>query len=101
MSDEQPTPIRSTKPTTFGSVASFLGGCLLPIVVWIGEVFLLMNGKKLPMPLGISIGAFPGVVAVILGFVLQKNLRELATGMIVGGCMVALIGGTCFALMNG
>ena len=51
-------------------------------------------------PLAFVIGMAPGALFVIVGALMKKKLGY-AQGLIIGGCIIALIGGACGAAMVG
>jgi uncharacterized membrane protein YdjX (TVP38/TMEM64 family) len=43
--------------------------------------------------LALLIGGVPGVVFAVLGYALRNRMRGFGAGLLVGGCIIALIGG--------
>ena|SRR5438067_13943247 len=79
----------------------FIGGMLLALVVGaFANIFSglvgMATGAKIP---ALMVGAMPGGIFVLLSLWVRKN--GFAQGLLVGGCMIGLIGGICGAMMVG
>jgi uncharacterized membrane protein YdjX (TVP38/TMEM64 family) len=59
----------------------------------------LMGGSTNSKPLAFLVGIIPGVIFVALSRLAPKN--GFGHGLLIGGCIVALIGGACGASMVG
>jgi len=103
---EVPSPAADTPtvpaPPSFNVLAMF-GGLLLSVVLGaIGNVIAGFAsadaGAKI---LGFLLGIVPGVIFVGLAALLRRKTTAFATGLLIGGCLVGLIGGICGASMVG
>jgi predicted lipid-binding transport protein (Tim44 family) len=93
----EPTP--ATPPPAF-RWGPFIGG--LACSLGLGMIFNLIAGL-IGLSIGIRvlgavIGFIPGVVFIVLSFPAKHSFRQ---GLLVGGCIVALIGGVCGGLIVG
>ena len=77
-----------------GLILSLGGGGLLAFFAGI----LAMSQKN--GPIGFLIGMAPGAIFVVIGALMKRKLGY-AQGLIIGGCVIALIGGACGAAMAG
>lgn len=50
---------------------------------------------------GLLVGAVPGLLFVGIGLLVRRRSPAFAGGLLVGGCIIALIGGACGASMVG
>jgi hypothetical protein len=96
------TPPPVPAPSSFNVLAMF-GGLLLSIVLGaIGNVVAgfasVSTGAKI---FGFLIGIIPGVIFVGVAALLRRKTTAFATGLLIGGCLVGLIGGICGASMVG
>src|SRR5947209_1213076 len=79
----------------------FIGGMLLALVVggflniFSGLVGMSSGAKTAAL----VIGAMPGAIFVLLSLTVRKN--GFAQGLLVGGCIIGLLGGICGAMMVG
>jgi uncharacterized membrane protein YdjX (TVP38/TMEM64 family) len=82
-------------------VGALLGGLALSLCIGaVGNIFsgiLGMSTKS--MPLAFLVGIIPGAFFVLMAWLAPKN--GFAQGLLVGGCIVGLIGGACGASMVG
>jgi len=92
--------METTEPRPF-SVPALIGGLALSLVFGGGLNIIsgLMAMSQHDKLLGFGIGAIPGVLFAALAAVASK--RGLAQGLLIGGCIIALIGGACGASMVG
>jgi hypothetical protein len=93
-----PTP--ATPPPAF-RWGPFIGGILLALFFGgIANIFSgligMSTGAKL---LAALVGAIPGGVFVLLSLPASKN--GFAQGLLIGGCIIGLLGGVCGAQMVG
>jgi len=84
------------------SVGGLIGGLALAIL---GGGFLniiagLMAMSQQSHVLGFGIGAVPGLFFAAMAALARKR-NGLAHGLLIGGCIIALIGGACGASMVG
>ena len=89
-------------PLSFNVLAMF-GGLVLSVVLGaIGNVVAgfasVSTGAKI---FGFLIGIIPGVIFVGVAALLRRKTTAFATGLLIGGCLVGLIGGICGASMVG
>jgi hypothetical protein len=89
-------------PAKFNVLAMF-GGLVLSVVLGaIGNVVAgfasVSTGAKI---FGFLIGIIPGVIFVGVAALLRRKTTAFATGLLIGGCLVGLIGGICGASMVG
>jgi hypothetical protein len=95
-----PPPVPA--PPSFNVLAMF-GGLVLSVVLGaIGNVIAgfasVSTGAKV---FGFLIGIIPGVIFVGVAALLRRKTTAFATGLLIGGCLVGLIGGICGASMVG
>jgi|GEM_PF-1973599 len=98
--DHAPAP-PPEPPQTF-SAAALIGGLFSSLFLGaIGAFFAglmaMSTGNKV---LSFFIGLAPGAIFVITG-VLMKRKLGFAQGLIIGGCIIGLIGGICGSAMVG
>lgn len=95
---DEPQPQPQTRPF---SVPALIGGLALAIVIggFLNIIAGLMAMSQHSHALGFAIGAIPGALFAALAAVASK--RGLAQGLLIGGCIIALIGGACGASMVG
>ena len=95
-----PPPVPA--PPSFNVLAMF-GGLLLSVVLGaIGNVVAGLIGSDSGAKIfGFLIGVVPGVIFVGLAALLRRKTTAFATGLLIGGCLVGLIGGICGASMVG
>ena len=100
MTTEVPPP--QPQPQRSFSVAGLLGGLLVAIIFGaIAAFFAGMVGMSTNShPLAFLIGLLPGAIFVIIGALLRKK-DGFAQGLIIGGCIIGLIGGICGQAMVG
>jgi uncharacterized membrane protein YdjX (TVP38/TMEM64 family) len=93
-------PVPPPTPRKF-SAAALVGGLVLSLFFGaIGAFFAgLMGMSTNRAPLAFLIGLIPGAIFVAIGAFMKKE--GLAQGLIIGGCIIALIGGACGASMVG
>lgn len=96
------TPPPVPAPSTFNVLAMF-GGLLLSVVLGaIGNVIAGLVGSDSGAKIfGFLIGIIPGVIFVGVAALLRRKTTAFATGLLIGGCLVGLIGGICGASMVG
>jgi hypothetical protein len=94
----EPTP--PPPPARF-SPWTFIGGLLLALVVGgIANVFAGLAGLATNSKAGaLLIGALPGIIFALLFIPARKD--GFAQGLLIGGCIIALIGGACGSSMVG
>jgi hypothetical protein len=97
MTDEQ-----TTAPVPF-SLLSWTGGFLAALCIGaIGNVIAGALGMSLNNQfVGGVFGVTPGLGFVAIGWSMKRQSPSLAGGLIVGGCVIALVGGACGAAMSG
>ena len=100
INDPVTPPPPSPTPGKF-SAAGLIGGLVLSLFFGaIGAFFAGMVGMSTNRtPLAFLIGLIPGAIFVAIGAFMKKE--GLAQGLIIGGCIIALIGGICGASMVG
>src|SRR3954464_981515 len=95
-----PTPV-PPPPVPGFSWGSFIGALVLSLFfgaianIFSGLIGMATNVKVL----GLLIGAIPGALFALLSIPTSKN--GFSQGLLVGGCIVGLIGGICGAAMVG
>jgi len=98
--DPQPMPPLPVPPFSW---PAFIGGIVLALTI--GLVLNLVSGllgmASGSAPLALLIGAIPGLLLAGIGAMRRTAHPGFGTGLLVGGCIVALIGGTCGASMVG
>jgi len=99
----EPTPADPIPPPpapAFNWVA-FIGGLLVALLlggvanIFSGLIGMSTNQKTLAL----FIGAIPGAIFALLSLPASKN--GFGQGLLVGGCIIALLGGICGAMMVG
>lgn len=95
-----PAPV--TAAPAFNVLAMF-GGLLLSLVLGaIGNVIAGLASADVGAKIfGFLLGIIPGVIFVGLAALLRRKTTAFATGLLIGGCLVGLIGGICGASMVG
>lgn len=88
-------PQRSPWPGIIGGF--FLAGILGVIANIIAGIVAMSQHSPF---LGFFIGGAPGVLLAVIGLV-GKRMGSLSTGILIGGCCIALLGGACGAAMVG
>ena len=85
------------------SAGAVIGGLLLSIIVGaIGNVIAgLIAMSQSNGPLGCVIGAAPGLLFIVWGALLGGKRSSFGIGLLIGGCVIALLGGACGASMVG
>lgn len=98
MDETQPQPQAQTRPF---SVPALIGGLALSLVFGGGLNIIsgVMAMSQHDHALGFAIGAIPGVLFAALAAIASR--RGLAQGLLIGGVIIALIGGMCGASMVG
>ena len=97
----EPTPPPPARPRARFSPWTFIGGLLLALVVggfaniFAGMAGLATNSKAA----AVLIGAVPGILFALLFIPARKD--GFAQGLLLGGCIIALIGGACGSSMVG
>ena len=87
-------------PSPFNGGLLILGLLLSLFVGGIGNIFFdLMGGSLKERPLAFLVGIIPGVTFMLLFYAARRN--GFGHGMLIGGCIIALIGGACGASMVG
>ena len=94
-------PIPEPPPPPAFSWVSFIGGLLLALFLGaFANIFSglagMASGAKAS---ALLIGALPGAIFALLSLPASKN--GFSQGLLVGGCIIALIGGICGAMMVG
>lgn len=95
MDEPQPQPVvRPTAAAVIGglAVSLLIGGCLNVIA---GLIAMSQHNNVL----GFAIGAIPGLLFAVPAAVARKT--GFAQGLLIGGCIVALLGGACAASLVG
>ena len=79
----------------------FILGLLVTLVIGgVGNIFAgLIGGDTKDRSLAFLIGVIPGVAFMLLFLLARRN--GFGHGMLIGGCIIALIGGACGASMVG
>jgi len=85
------------------SAGALIGGMILAIFVGaianiIAGLIAISAGNGF---LGFLIGFAPGGLFILWGALMLRRSRGFAIGLLVGGCIIALIGGACGASMVG
>ncbi len=95
-------PPAALAPPKFNVLAMF-GGLVLSVVLGaVGNVVAgLIGSDSGAKILGFLLGIVPGVIFVGLAALLRRKTTAFATGLLIGGCLVGLIGGICGASMVG
>ncbi len=94
--NEPPSVLPPSPPRTI-SAGPLIGGLLLSLLLggfanlFSGMIGILTENKVL----AILIGAIPGVLFIVASRAARAN--GFAQGLLIGGCIVALIGGACGA----
>lgn len=88
MSDDQP------EVATERVVLPFSIGCGFAVVIGFAAVLFLIDAQH-STPAGVILGLIPGALLIGLGLGLRGKYKYLATGLLAGGCLIALIGGAC------
>jgi hypothetical protein len=83
------------------SVGGLIGGLALSLCIGGGlNIIAGLIGMSTNMRLAaFGIGAVPGILFGLLSMAAPKN--GFAQGLLIGGCIVALVGGACSASMVG
>jgi hypothetical protein len=94
-------PIPEPPPPPPFSWLSFIGGLVFALIVGgFANIFSGLAGMATGMKLvALFIGAIPGAIFALLSIPASKN--GFSQGLLVGGCIVGLIGGICGAGMVG
>ena len=94
----EPTPV---PPPPVFNWFSFIGGLLLALILGGGaNIFSgLIGGLTNQKTLALLIGAIPGAFFALVSLAVSKN--GFSQGLLVGGCIIALIGGICGESMVG
>ena len=84
------------------SVGGLIGGLALAILIGgclnvVAGLIAMSQGNPV---LGFAIGAVPGIFFAAMAVLARKH-NGLAQGLLIGGCIIALIGGACGASMVG
>ena len=95
-----PTPIPPPPAPAFNWV-SFIGGLILALFFGaIANIFSGLIGMSTgARTFALLIGAIPGAIFALLSLPASKN--GFSQGLLVGGCIIGLIGGICGAMMTG
>jgi hypothetical protein len=99
MTEDQTTPAASVP----FSLLAWIGGFLAALCVGaIGNVVAGAIGMSLQNHFaGGFFGVMPGLVFVVIGWSMKRQSPSFAGGLIVGGCVIALVGGACGAALTG
>jgi hypothetical protein len=91
-------PVPPPAPSTI-SAGALIGGLLLALFLGAAGNILagLIATSVHEKGYGFLIGLVPGVVFVLLGLIARRS--GFCKGMLIGGCIVALVGGACGASM--
>ena len=91
-----PPPARPFNPGMLivGLIVSLLVGCILNVVAD------LMGTGTNSKPLAALVGIIPGLLFIGWGLLIKRGSSGFATGLLIGGCIVALIGGACGAALT-
>jgi len=94
----EPTPV--PPPPAFNWVA-FIGGLVLALVLGgVANIFSGLIGMSTgAKAAALFIGAIPGALLALVSIPASKN--GFGQGLLVGGCIIGLIGGICGAGMVG
>ena len=84
------------------SVGGLIGGLALAIFIggFLNIIAGLMAMSQHSNVLGFAIGAVPGLFFAAMA-ALARRKNGLAQGLLIGGCIIALIGGACGVSMVG
>jgi len=107
MTNQDPIPPPTTPPPGIRIEPSrfnwglFIAGLIMTLAIGgVGNIFSgLMGGDTHSRPLGFLVGIIPGVVFMLLFLLARRN--GFGHGMLIGGCIIALVGGACGAAMVG
>ena len=94
--------IQDPQPPKPFSAGALIGGLALSLIVGAIGAFIagLISIDQKHGIIGFLIGMSPGVLFVIIGALIRRK-TGFAQGLIIGGCIIALIGGACGAAMVG
>lgn len=96
--ETQPSP--EARPFSAGAL---IGGLALSLCV--GAIANIIAGLiaigASNGPLGFLVGMAPGGLFVLWGAILMRHRSAFGTGLLIGGCIIGLIGGACGASMVG
>ncbi|MCU1229197.1 MAG: hypothetical protein JWO97_2081 [Acidobacteria bacterium] len=95
------TEEQTTTPVPF-SLLAWIGGFLAALCVGaIGNVIAGLAGMSVRNGFaGGVFGLIPGLVFVAIGWSTRRQSPSLSGGLIVAGCIVALVGGTCGGFLS-
>jgi len=100
---ELQTPPAATTQTATHSTGALIGGLCIALIV--GAVANIIAGVMAMAvhvgALGFLIGGVPGAIFIIWGSLLGINRSSFGKGLLIGGCIIGLIGGACGAAMVG
>jgi hypothetical protein len=100
ISDPGPIPPNASPPSPPGiSAGALIGGLFLSLCVGgFANIFAgLIGGNTGERFWAFVIGAIPGLLFIVASRVARSN--GFAQGLLIGGCIVALVGGACGASM--
>lgn len=87
-------------PPTFSAGMLIVGLVVsLPLGAIANVVADLAGSSTNSKPAAGAIGLIPGLIFIGLSFLAKRN-RGFGTGLLVGGCIVALVGGACGVAMT-
>jgi hypothetical protein len=103
MSDLPPEQQQQPTATPQFSWPAMVGGLFLALIIGgIANIFAGLIGMSTNATLfGFLIGLVPGAIFVGLARLSWRRSAAFGTGMLIGGCIIALIGGICGASMVG
>jgi len=95
-----PTPAPPPPAPAFNWVA-FIGGLLVALLLGgVANIFSGLIGMSTNVRVwAVLIGAIPGALFALVSLPYRKS--GFSQGLLVGGCIIALLGGICGAMMVG
>ena len=83
------------------NVGAFIGGLALALVVGgVGNIICGAIAMSLKVGFyGFLLGAVPGTFFILTALATRRAAPALSKGMLIGGCIIGLIGGACGAGM--
>jgi hypothetical protein len=95
-----PGPTPPVPPTAFNAGLMIVGLLIsLPVGAILNIIAGLAGSSTNSKPLAFLIGVIPGLVFIGISQLVRRN-KGLSTGLLIGGCIVALIGGACGAAIT-
>lgn len=97
----EPTPPPAAPPPPLFSAGMLIVGLLISLLIGaVANIFAGLIGMSTNNPiLAFLAGIVPGALFAGISLIARRN--GLAQGLLIGGCIIALIGGACGASMVG